>query len=114
MSRNAILLGHFVAMFLIIFAQMSLLVLFGQLLFAAQLFQCAGGDLLPDHHVGFLFSASLGLLIGVQAKSEEQVVMYALVAMFVLAALGGAMAAIGVYAGDLSAYCVYDADSVDD
>ncbi|MCO5184942.1 MAG: ABC transporter permease [Anaerolineae bacterium] len=89
MSRNAILLGHFVAMFLIIFAQMSLLVLFGQLFLRLNYFSAPVATLLLIT-MSALFSASLGLLIGVQAKSEEQVVMYALVAMFVLAALGGA------------------------
>jgi ABC-2 type transport system permease protein len=38
-----------------------------------------------------LWTASLGLLIGVLAKNEDQVAMYALVPMLVLAALGGAM-----------------------
>lgn len=37
-----------------------------------------------------LFAASLGLLIGAMAKSEEQVIVFALIPMFVLAALGGA------------------------
>jgi ABC-2 type transport system permease protein len=89
MSRNAVLLGHFVAMFLLIFAQMFLLVLFGQLFLRLNYFNAPFATLLLIT-MSALFSASLGLLIGVQAKSEEQVVMYALVAMFVLAALGGA------------------------
>ena len=37
-----------------------------------------------------LFAASLGLLIGALAKSEEQVVVLSLIPMFVLSALGGA------------------------
>jgi len=37
-----------------------------------------------------LFCASLGLLIGAISKSEEQVIVFALVPMFLLSALGGA------------------------
>jgi ABC-type multidrug transport system permease subunit len=89
MSRNAILLGHFLAMFMLIFSQMFLLVVFGQLFLRLNYFGAPVATLLLIS-MSALFSASLGLLIGVQAKTEEQVVMYALVAMFVLAALGGA------------------------
>ena len=89
MSRNAILLGHFVAMFLLIFTQMLLLVVFGQLFLRLNYFNAPVATLLLIT-MSALFSASLGLLIGVQAKSEEQVIMFVLVAMFVLAALGGA------------------------
>ncbi|MBK9053224.1 MAG: ABC transporter permease [Chloroflexi bacterium] len=39
---------------------------------------------------GALFAASMGLLIGTLAKSEEQVIVFSLVPMFVLAGLGGA------------------------
>ena len=37
-----------------------------------------------------LFAASLGLLIGALAKNEDQVNIFALIPMFVLAGLGGA------------------------
>jgi len=37
-----------------------------------------------------LWVASLGLLIGAAAKNEDQVIMWALMAMFVFSAMGGA------------------------
>jgi ABC-2 type transport system permease protein len=37
-----------------------------------------------------LWAASLGLLIGAIAKGEDQVIMFAMLAMFVFSALGGA------------------------
>lgn len=89
MSRTAILLGHFLAMFLLIFGQMLLLVIFGQLFLRLDYFNAPLATLLLIT-LSALFSASVGLLIGVQAKTEEQVIIFALVAMFVLAALGGA------------------------
>jgi ABC-2 type transport system permease protein len=36
-----------------------------------------------------LWAASMGLLIGVFAKEEQQVIMYAMIAMFVFSGLGG-------------------------
>lgn len=87
-SRWGILLGHFLAMFVMILLQVVLLAGFGQLFL----------------HVGYLrqplavaavmlaislWTAALGLLIGVVAKSDEQVIMLALITMLALSGVGG-------------------------
>ena len=89
MPRSAVLAGHFLAMFVTILAQEILLVLFGQL--------ALGLDYLSQPlAVGLilvalaLWVASLGLLIGAAVKAQEQVILWAMVAMFVFSALGGA------------------------
>ncbi len=89
MPRSAVLAGHFLAMFVSILAQEILLVLFGQL--------ALGLDYLSQPlAVGLilvalaLWVASLGLLIGAAVKAQEQVILWAMVAMFVFSALGGA------------------------
>ena len=88
-TRVHILLGHYLAIFLLLFAQFILLIAFGQL--------ALGIDYLRVPHATLLVAvasalciAALGLLIGVLAKSEEQAIMFSLIPMFVFAALGGA------------------------
>ena len=88
-SRLGIILGHFLAIFALILLQLVLLVVFGQL--------ALGVDYMREPLATFivmvtmaLWTASLGLLIGVLAKTEEQAVMFAIIPMFVLSALGGA------------------------
>lgn len=89
MSRGQILAGHFLAMFAMIFLQLTVLILFGQLfLDLPYLGQPLATFLLTA--VTALFSASLGMLIGVIARTEEQVVVLSLTPMFILSALGGA------------------------
>ena len=89
MSMGQILAGHFLAMFILIFIQLSVLILFGQIfLDLPYLGQPLATFLLTV--MTALFTAGLGMLIGVAAKSEEQVVVLSLVPMFLLAALGGA------------------------
>ncbi|MFN2191958.1 MAG: ABC transporter permease [Candidatus Promineifilaceae bacterium] len=89
MSTGQILAGHFLAMFILIFIQLSVLILFGQIfLDLPYLGQPLATFLLTV--MTALFTAGLGMLIGVAAKSEEQVVVLSLVPMFLLAALGGA------------------------
>lgn len=89
MTRGQILLGHFIAMFAMIMMQLGVLILFGQLLLGLPYFSQPLATLLVTVATA-LFSASLGLLIGVLAKSEQQVIVFALIPMFVLAGLGGA------------------------
>lgn len=87
--RVEIILGHFLAMFVMIFLQLVLLVGFGQIALHVDYMREPLAVLLVM--VAFaLWAASLGLLIGTLAKTEEQVVIFSLVAMFVLAGLGGA------------------------
>lgn len=91
LSRWQILLGHYLAMFLMIFLQLTVLILFGQLfLDLPYLGRPLATSLLTIATA--LFCASLGMLIGAIAKTEEQVIVLSLVPMFLLAALGGAWA----------------------
>jgi ABC-2 type transport system permease protein len=89
MSKGQILAGHFLAMFAMIFLQLTVLILFGQIFLGLPyLGQPLATFLLTTATA--LFTASLGMLIGTVSKSEEQVVILSLVPMFVLSALGGA------------------------
>ncbi len=89
MSRVQILGGHFLAMFAIIFGQLLLLAVFGQLILGLPYTNAPLATLLLVAATA-LFAASLGLLIGAVAKSQEQVIIFSLLPMFVLAGLGGA------------------------
>ena len=87
--RVHILLGHLLAIFIIIFGQFLVLIAFGQYFLNVNY----SSDLLATVVVAFtaaLCIAALGLLIGALAKSEEQAVIFSLIPMFVFAGLGGA------------------------
>jgi len=88
-TKAEILLGHYLAMFVMIFVQLLILIVFAQLFLRLDYFREPLAALLVAVTTA-LFAASLGLLIGALAKSEEQVIVFALIPMFVLAALGGA------------------------
>ena len=81
-------MGHYLAIFTIIFVQFLLLMLFGQLLHVDYLRLPLATLLVAV--VTAICIASLGLLIGVLAKSEEQAIVFSLIPMFVLSGLGGA------------------------
>ena len=84
-----VIAGHLLAMFVVVFLQEVLLIALGQFLFGVDYLRQPVGTLLMMVALG-LWAASLGLFISAIAKAEEQVVMYALIAMFVFSALGGA------------------------
>lgn len=88
-ARSHILLGHFLAIFCLIFCQFILLILFGQFVLGVNYFGEPAGTLLVAF-TSALCIAALGLLIGTLAKNEEQAIIFSLVPMFVLAGLGGA------------------------
>jgi len=88
-TRTEILIGHYLAMFVMIFVQVMILIIFGQLLLRLNYVQHLGAALLMAVATA-LFAASLGLLIGAVAKTEEQVLVFAMIPMFVLSGLGGA------------------------
>jgi ABC-2 type transport system permease protein len=88
-SRMQIILGHYLAMAVMIVVQLFLLILFGQLILGVDYFAAPLATLLIMLTTA-LWSASVGLLIGIVAHSEEQVIMIALVLMLVLSGLGGA------------------------
>ena len=87
--RSAIIGGHVLAMFLVVFLQQVLLVSVGQLFFGVNYLQAPLATLTMVVALS-LWAASLGLLIGALAKKEEQVITWSLIAMFLFAALGGA------------------------
>jgi ABC-2 type transport system permease protein len=84
-----IIAGHLLAMFGLVFLQSLLLVVFGQLFLKVDYLRQPVGIFLVVVSLG-LWVAAMGLLIGVIAKGDEQVVLYSMVAMFAFAALGGA------------------------
>lgn len=87
-SRAQIILGHYLTMFVMILAQLAVLIGFGQLLGVDYTREPVAVLLLAV--TMSLWTASLGLLIGTLAKTEEQVVIFSLISMFVLSGLGGA------------------------
>lgn len=88
MQPAEIVAGHFLAMFALAFLQTLLLVVFGQLALSVDYLRQPAGVLLLSIGLS-LWVASVGLLIGVLAKGEQQVIMFSLVAMFFFSALGG-------------------------
>lgn len=89
MPPAQIILGHLTANFLIAFAQMLMLVIFGQWVLKVDYLRQPVAILLVIVALSLCVS-SLGLLISVLANDESQVILYAMVAMFTLSALGGA------------------------
>ncbi len=81
--------GHLLAMFALTFIQTALLVIFGQLALDVDYLRAPLGTLLVSVALG-LWVASMGLLIGVLAKSDDQVILFSMLAMFLFSALGGA------------------------
>ena len=84
-----ILAGHFLAIFTLIFTQYMLLMGFGDLFLGLNYFETPLAALFLTLTTA-LFAGSLGLLIGILAKNEEQVIVLSLLPMFVLSGLGGA------------------------
>ncbi len=83
-----IVAGHMLAMFTIVFLQMLMLVLFGQWVLKVDYLREPLAIFLVAVMLGF-WVASIGLLIGVLAKEEQQVILYSMIAMFLFSALGG-------------------------
>jgi len=87
--RAHILLGHYLAIFSLIFIQFTLLIAFGQFILGVDYLRDPGATTLVAFSAA-LCIAALGLLIGVLARSEEQAITFSLIPMFVLSGLGGA------------------------
>ncbi len=88
-TRAQILLGHYLAMVVLILIQLTVLVIFGQLALRVPYAREPLAVLLVMIGTA-LWTAAFGLLIGALARSEEQVVLFSLIPMFVLSGLGGA------------------------
>lgn len=89
LNRAGIIAGHLLAIFAITFIQEIILVLFGQIALKVEYFREPLAVLLVMVAVA-LWVSCMGLMIGVLARSEERVILMAMVLMFVLAAAGGA------------------------
>ncbi len=83
-----IVAGHLLAMFAIVFLQEVLLVVFGQLALGVDYGREPLATLVISVGLG-LWIAAMGLLIGVLAKDDSQVVLFSLMGMFLFSALGG-------------------------
>lgn len=83
-----IIAGHMLAMFAVVFLQIALLVVFGQLALSADYMNAPLGTLLVSVALS-LWIAAMGLLIGTLVKDDAQVILFALMAMFIFSALGG-------------------------
>mgnify|MGYP001011524977 CR=1 FL=1 len=86
LQRWQILAGHGLGMLVLTLLQVLLLVVFGQLVLGAAYFRAPLATLLVSLAIG-LWIASMGLLIGLLAKDDSQVVLFALLAMFILVLL---------------------------
>jgi ABC-2 type transport system permease protein len=83
-----IMVGHLLAMFGIVFMQTLILEIFGQLILGVDYLREPVSVLLVSIALG-LWVASMGLLIGLLAEGDSQVVMYSMIAMFLFSGLGG-------------------------
>jgi ABC-2 type transport system permease protein len=88
-NRTHILLGHYLAIFVMIFLQFVILITFGWLALKVDYLREPGAIALVAGSAA-LCIAAMGLLIGVIAKNDEQTIGLSLVPMFVLSGLGGA------------------------
>jgi ABC-type multidrug transport system permease subunit len=94
-ARWQILLGHYLAIFVLIFDQFLTLILFGQLFLGVNYLRAPAATLLVSF-CGAMGISALGLLIGVQAKNQEQAVIFSMVLMFLLSGSGGTMVPLEV------------------
>ena len=88
-SRMGILTGHFLAMSAMIFLQLMVLVVFGQLFLGLNYFGSPVATLLLIT-ASALTNGALGLLVGALAKTSDKAVVFSLIPMFIFAGLGGA------------------------
>jgi ABC-2 type transport system permease protein len=88
-SRPAIIVGHALSMAIIFVTQQIILVLAGKFLFGVDYLREPFAILLVI--IAFaLWVSGMGMLIGVVAKNEDQVILFSLIAMFFFTAMGGA------------------------
>jgi ABC-2 type transport system permease protein len=83
-----IVAGHTLAIFALVFIQEALLVIFGQLALGVNYVREPLATLMVSIGLG-LWIAATGLLIGILAKNDSQVVLFSLIGMFIFSALGG-------------------------
>jgi ABC-2 type transport system permease protein len=101
-QRIHIILGHYLALFLLIFMQFAILIIFGQFVLKVDYLRVPSATLLVAFSAALCISA-MGLLIGILARSEEQAIIFSLVPMFVFSGLGGAWVPLEVTGATFSA-----------
>ena len=101
-QRIHIILGHYLALFLLIFMQFTILIIFGQFVLKVDYLRVPSATLLVAFSAALCISA-MGLLIGILARSEEQAIIFSLVPMFVFSGLGGAWVPLEVTGPTFSA-----------
>jgi ABC-2 type transport system permease protein len=89
MPRAEIIAGHMLAMFGLVLVQELVLAAAGQLIFDVNYLRQPAAVLLVMAGLA-LWVAAFGMLIGVAARGEDQVVLFAMLGMFLFSALGGA------------------------
>lgn len=89
LGRSQIIAGHLLAMFLLVFVQQMLLILFGQFVLGLNYLRQPLAALLLAVAIS-LWVAAMGLFVGVIARNEDQVILFSLIFMFLFTALGGA------------------------
>jgi ABC-2 type transport system permease protein len=87
--RVHIVLGHYLAIFLLILTQFVILIVFAQFALKVDYLRIPAATLFVAFCAALCISA-LGLLIGILAQTEEQAIIFSLIPMFVFAGLGGA------------------------
>jgi ABC-2 type transport system permease protein len=97
-----IVAGHMLAMFTVVFLQTVMLVLFGQWVLKVNYLREPLAVLSVAVTLG-LWIASMGLLIGVIARAEDQVILFSMIAMFLFSALGGTWFPLEVTGGAFAA-----------
>jgi ABC-2 type transport system permease protein len=101
-QRVHILLGHYLAIFILVFCQFIILLVFGQVLLKVN-YMASPLAVLLVAFTAALCIAALGLLIGTVARTEEQAIIISIVPMFILAGLGGAWVPLEVTGPTFSA-----------
>ncbi|NLT73570.1 MAG: ABC transporter permease [Chloroflexi bacterium] len=102
LTRWQILLGHALGMFAITLMQVLLLVVFGQVVLGVDYAREPLATLLISLALS-LWVGGLGLTIGILANDDSQVVLFALLAMFILSALGGTWFPLDLVGGAFAA-----------
>ena len=88
-NRVHIVIGHYLAILLLILTQFLILIIFGQVALKVGYLRVPAATLLVAFSAALCISA-LGLLIGILAKNEEQAITFSLIPMFLFSGLGGA------------------------
>lgn len=102
MKKAELIAGHILSMFMVFFVQQLLLIIFGQFVLNVDYFREPLAILLVAAALS-LWVASAGLLVSALVKKEDQVVLFAMIGMFVFSALGGSWFSLEMVGGTFAA-----------